>query len=289
MPTPLSANASILDNVKSLDLLSRNLAKGILIGKHHSDRLASGLEFSQYRAYCQGDDLRLLDWKMYARTGKYFIRQAKIETENRVHVHIDGSASMDYMEDGMSKLQLSKILASTITYLAAKQGDNFSWDCHSLPMTTGRNLKDWRLTLIELYDLKSSTEETERTYNSSILNGIHIWITDLYMEREIIEQKIKSYTSKKSELIVLHIIGQKEENLDFRSDCSFIDLETNKEIEVDAVKFASNYKQALGEHIHLAYRLCTQNKAFYQKIYLQDDLPDIIRRFVKQYNSIGAI
>jgi hypothetical protein len=175
-----------------------------------------------------------------------------------------------------------------MTYLAAKQGDSFSWDSNGSLTSKGQSLKDWRQSLAAIDGLTSTSEDLPKP-NHSLLSGIHMWITDLYVDLDFIEQKIKSYSSKHSELMVLHIIGQKEENLDFPSDSSFVDLETNEEIEVDAGKYAATYRQAIGDHFHQSYRLCTQNKAFYQKIYLQDDLPDIIRRLVKQYNLLRAL
>ena len=115
----------VLNSVTGLELIARIIVEGFMTGSNKSQAVGSGQEFSQYRSYEPGDDLRQLDWKMYARSERYFIKQAEIETNITVKFMIDASHSMAYTEDGFSKLQYAKVLTAALAFLARKQSDTF--------------------------------------------------------------------------------------------------------------------------------------------------------------------
>jgi uncharacterized protein (DUF58 family) len=115
----------ILNSVSGLELIARIIVEGFMSGSNKSQTIGAGQEFSQYRNYEPGDDLRQLDWKMYARSERYFIKQAEIETNITVKFMIDASHSMSYSEDKLSKLQYAKVLTAALAYLARKQSDTF--------------------------------------------------------------------------------------------------------------------------------------------------------------------
>src|SRR6185436_13922810 len=115
----------ILNTVSGLELVARVIVEGFMSGSNKSQSVGSGQEFSQYRSYQPGDDLRQLDWKMFARSERYYIKQAEIETNITVKFMLDASESMSYTENGMSKLQYAKIMTAALAYLARKQSDTF--------------------------------------------------------------------------------------------------------------------------------------------------------------------
>src|SRR6187455_1183095 len=115
----------ILNTVNGLELVARIIVEGFMSGSNQSQSIGSGQEFSQYRNYEPGDDLRQLDWKMYARSERYFIKQAEIETNITVKFMLDASNSMAYEEQGITKLQYAKVLTAALAYLARRQGDTF--------------------------------------------------------------------------------------------------------------------------------------------------------------------
>src|SRR5690606_29746358 len=113
----------LLNTVNGLELVARIIVEGFLSGSNRSQSIGVGYEFSQYRSYEPGDDLRLLDWKMYARSERYYIRQSEVETNITVKFILDASRSMDHQEDGISKLQFGKVMTAALAYLARKQSD----------------------------------------------------------------------------------------------------------------------------------------------------------------------
>src|SRR6187455_3206719 len=115
----------ILNSINGLELIARVIVEGFMSGSNKSQSVGAGQEFSQYRSYQPGDDLRQLDWKMFARSERYYIKEAEIETNITVKFMLDASRSMAYAEQGLSKLQYAKVLTSALAYLARKQSDTF--------------------------------------------------------------------------------------------------------------------------------------------------------------------
>ncbi len=276
-----------ISSAASLELYARNIARGMQLGKHASRKLGIDMEFDQFRKYVQGDDLRLLDWKMYAKTDQYYIRQAVIETNNNLHITIDNSKSMEYREEKLSKLDKAKIMVATLSYIMARQADQFSWSSRTSHFDKSQGMKNWRKSIIELNQL-SSTEAIGPDAVNPGSSGIHVWMTDLYSDIKTIESFLTHHASAQHEMVLFHLIGRKEENLTFDNNTKFIDLESGEEMQVDVPTYTSQYKEALGQHIHTVKRLCQNNNIVYRKVYLQSEIPDDLRSFISDYNALTA-
>src|SRR5579859_3548796 len=114
----------ILNTINGLELIARIIVEGFMSGSNKSQSIGAGQEFSQYKNYQAGDDLRQLDWKIFARSERYYIKEADIETNITIKFIIDASHSMAYEEE-LSKLQYAKIMTAALAYLARKQSDAF--------------------------------------------------------------------------------------------------------------------------------------------------------------------
>jgi len=113
----------LIKTVSGLSLISRVLVDGYLSGLNHSRQVGSGMEFNQFRNYEPGDDLRLLDWKMLARSGRYYIKQSEVESNISIKFILDASRSMLHKEDELSKMDYARVLIASLGYLSQKQGD----------------------------------------------------------------------------------------------------------------------------------------------------------------------
>jgi uncharacterized protein (DUF58 family) len=107
-----------------LALLANQIVDGFLIGLHHGTRRGTGTEFSQYRSYQPGDDIRLIDWKMYARSDRYYIKESETETSITVRFFLDRSASMAYIENGVTRVEYASLIVASLATLAHRQGDS---------------------------------------------------------------------------------------------------------------------------------------------------------------------
>jgi uncharacterized protein (DUF58 family) len=113
----------VLMTIKDLPLLAKTVVDGFMNGFNKSTVKGPGLEFSQYRSYQPGDDLRWLDWRMFARSDRYYIRESEVETSISVRFLVDASASMNHDDNGVKKIDYARFLTASLAYLANLQGD----------------------------------------------------------------------------------------------------------------------------------------------------------------------
>lgn len=276
------------DSAALLEFKARTMARGLQTGKHLSSRLGQGMEFHSYRNYVQGDDLRLVDWKRYAKTGEYFIRQSTIERSQHLHIDLDISTSMDYQEQATSKLALATLITGCLTYVISQQGDGYSWRAGDSYFQRSFGLHNWRRSIIDLDKIASSNSTfVNPSHQNSSQEGITIWITDLYMDRSVVEDYIARNTGPHVELCIIHLIGRNEEELSFDANTKFVDLESGEKLQVNTKQYAEQYQTVLSGHLADIKKLCLEKKTIIHKIYLDDDLPMALRQFLSVYNQLS--
>src|SRR5437868_8592845 len=121
----MQLDPKVLMTIKDLSLVAKTVVDGFMIGLNKSTVKGPGLEFSQYRSYQPGDDLRWLDWKRYARSDRYYIRESEIETSISIRLLVDASNSMAHRDGAYTKLDYARLLAASLGWLAHTQGDSF--------------------------------------------------------------------------------------------------------------------------------------------------------------------
>ena len=272
----------ILDSLKSLEWFAQSVSMGQLWGQHKSNRLATGIEFDQYRHYTPGDDIRQLDWKKYARTGKYYLRQSLQDNAHNLAISIDNSKSMTYTEEEMSKLDYAKILTASLTYIAARQGDKFEWTTNSgTSFLKGQGMMHWHRSTGSLFNLEASDHKSVML-DPTINYKEYIWITDLYDDIEEIKQRIKTMSSVTTSLTIVQIMGKKEASLDFGNDVAFIDLETRKRVTLSPKQYKTKYQTAINEHKYNVSQLCYKYGAAYIEISVQDNIRKVVSDILKR-------
>jgi uncharacterized protein (DUF58 family) len=275
-------------SVADLEWIARQLSAGFIHGKHHSNRLHTDLEFQQYRPYVQGDDVRAIDWKMYAKSGKYFIRQSPMETDHHFHLLLDNSESMSYQEDGVSKLTIGKILIAAITRIIACQGDYFEWTSHSSLFPRGSGLRVWNRNVQALFELEAS-KIRNLNFIPSVKSKVIIWITDLYYTRDEISRYLSTLKLPATEVILFHLVGKQEKNLDFSSGVTFVDLETKERLELNSDLYRKRYTEKLSSHFHYVQSDCLRKGIWYQEVGLRDNLRELLSLFIYKYNYLVAV
>lgn len=244
-------NPHTLDSIQGLELLARIVVEGQRWGGNQSRRVGVGQEFSQYRAYEPGDDLRLLDWKMYARSDRYYIRQSEIDTNLTVKFILDNSASMLYKEQGLSKFQWARALVASLGYLAQKQGDAFGLfginEEGVVALHPKQHQGHFSRFLHELVQLSPEGKWPAKTAWQQHMRRGHekeliIFLSDFYDHEQEFSQLIPQLKTKKNEVLLIHITGEQEANLDFGSVVTFRDLETGKEVQVNTKEAHQTYQ-----------------------------------------------
>lgn len=278
----------ILSSVNGLELLARIIVEGFMNGTNKSQTIGVGQEFSQYRNYETGDDLRQLDWKMYARSERYFIKQADIETNITVKFMIDASRSMAYEEGGLSKLQYAKIVTAALGYLARKQGDTFGLfvvnNKHVAAIHPRFEQQQFMRFLHALVAAKA--ESTWKTGGMERLFDRHgkemiIFITDLYDRGGDLLHFVGGLKTPRNEVIVFHLLGEKEMNLDWEGSFTFKDLETLATVKVDTRLQKKEYQERVRHWISISRMALLEKSISYHAISMGKDIDQTLRAFLQ--------
>jgi uncharacterized protein (DUF58 family) len=279
----------ILNSVNGLELIARIVVEGFMSGSNKSQAVGPGQEFSQYRSYEPGDDLRQLDWKMYARSERYHIKQADIETNITVKFMIDASHSMAYSENKLSKLQYAKVLTAVLAYLTRKQSDTFglfSVNNKSIHVVQPRfEHQQFMRFLNELILIKSEGTWEENKALEHLFNHhgkeMIVFITDLYDEGQDLLNFISRLKTPRNEVIVFHIMGHHEMELDYDGSFTFEDLETKTIRQVDTKSQQREYVERVMQWIKQSRLWMYERQISYQLIKLNDPFEKTLRDFLK--------
>ena len=277
-----------LNTVNGLELVARIIVEGFMSGSNRSQSIGSGQEFSQYRNYEPGDDLRQLDWKMYARSERYFIKQSEIETNITVKFMIDASRSMAYEEKGISKLLYAKLIAAALAYLARKQSDTFGLFTVSENVITTVHPRfeqqQFMRFLNELVKVKS--EGTWRKQNgleqlfSQYGKEMIVFITDMYDENQDLQKFISRLKTSRNEVIVFHLIGKHEADFDYDGSFTFEDLESKARMKVDSRLQQKEYRQRLEAWLKTSRAWMLEKQINYQLITMNEPVDSVLRNFL---------
>ncbi len=278
----------ILNTVSGLELVARIIVEGFMSGSNKSQSVGAGQEFSQYRSYQPGDDLRQLDWKMFARSERYYIKQSEIETNITVKFMLDASQSMSYQEDGLSKFQFAKIMIAALAYLARKQSDTFGLytvnDQQINSIEPRFEQQQFMRFLNELISAKSEStwkkgNGLEHIYNHHGKEMI-IFITDLYDDNSDLQNFISRLKTPRNEVIVFHLIGKKEMELSYDGSYTFEDLETGQRIKVDTRTQQKNYAGEVNDWITASRNWMLEKQINYQLISIDEEVEKVLRSFL---------
>ncbi len=281
----------IINSLSGLSLIARVVVDGYLSGLNQSRRVGAGLEFSQYRGYESGDDLRLLDWKMLARSGRYYIKQSEIDTHITVKFILDASKSMLHREGELSKLDYAKVAIASLAQLAQNQGDqiglfalNSLGVTHVLPVLQKQQYTRFIHNLIEVAaDGKWSEQNLEfNKLHDQSRKELLFFLTDLHQETKELTDMAKRLKTSRNEVIVLQILGESELEFDYQGYVVFEDLETGIKVKVDAKTAKANYLKQLQDTIQTTKDILLSNGIGYHLFKLNDPIADALTLFLKQ-------
>lgn len=244
----------VLMAIKDLNLSAKTTIDGFMNGINKSTLKGQGLEFSQYRSYQPGDDLRSLDWKMFARSDRYYIRESEVETNIAVRFLVDASASMNHQDGNFTKIEYAKYLVACLAYLANLQGDAVGLyifkNASLFAMPTKQDYQHLARLFFQLEQIKAEGTFTKPIHYKEIFAGAQkrellIFVTDLYQTNEEIFKLLTTFNSLRHEIVVFHLLGRNEITLDFKGYTTFEDLETGETIQIDQAKARATYQEKL--------------------------------------------
>jgi uncharacterized protein (DUF58 family) len=253
MPKHRYLDPKSLQRVANLPLVARGVVEGFISGLHRSPFHGSSVEFSEYRKYVPGDDLKHLDWKAYGKSEKLYVKLYEEETNLRSTILLDTSASMDYASGGMRKADYGAYLAASLAYLMIRQQDTVGLTTFDhrlrtiLPPGAGALHLNEILTVLDRLEVGESTGIAKPLHDIAEMvkrRGLIILISDLFDEPEEVMRGLLHFRHKKHEVIVFHLVDPDERTFPFRGPVTFRDLESGQRMDVTPEAVRTEYRKA---------------------------------------------
>ncbi|WP_246474849.1 DUF58 domain-containing protein [Pedobacter roseus] len=285
----------ILMAIKDLSLSAKMTIDGFMNGINKSTVKGPGLEFSQYRSYQPGDDLRSLDWKMFARSDRYYIRESEVETNIAVRILIDASASMDHSDGDFTKIDYARYLGASLAYLANLQGDAIGLyvlkNSGIFSMTPKQDYQHLARLFYQLEQIHPNGTFTKPIHYKELFAGAQkrellIFVTDLYQKDDEIIKLLDTLNTLRHEIVVFHLLSRNELDLDFKGYTTFEDLETRETIQIDQTKARTNYQNKLNAYLEETRIKLLDRRIFYRIITTDEPLDQALRDFLKQRSKL---
>lgn len=280
----------LLAALRDLELVARRVVDGIRFGVHPSRAAGEGVEFSQFRSYQPGDDLRRVDWKLFARSERFFVREAERETSVSVRLAVDASESMGYEEDGVSLLAAARVVAGVLALIAGRQGDAVAlFPLSDRPtvaaMPANRDRRQVSRVLAALERLRPAGALPDRARLEALLlegrRGITVLISDLHERAEELRATAVRLADLGHDVTVIHLVGAREREFAYEGAVTFEELETGRTVRVDAAKARPRYVSARNDAWRSLERMFTEHDVSYVRLGLDEPLDDVMRRYLR--------
>lgn len=251
--------ASDLIKLKNLLLTGKLVSEELMLGIHSSKRSGIGIEFEQYKHYTAGDDPKGIDWKLFARTEKHLVRESSTESDRKIRFVLDLSGSMNYIENAVSRLQYAKIILASLAYLGYLQNDQMSlYGLQNGAVNTlvagnmaSSGKQAFQKILVGLENVTASGswgmgEEPISIFPELKNRGKEqlIFVSDFLQNSDEWIRFIQSLAGPNREIVIFQILGDQEIHFSMKGFYRFKDLETGKELELDADSIRSTYNDA---------------------------------------------
>ena len=256
----------LLEKVARLELKARMVAEGVLSGMHKSPYRGFNVEFLEHREYYPGDDIRHVDWKLFGKRDKFFIKQFEEDTNLRAYILLDSSASMRFGDGAHgSKLQYASLLAASLAYLFIKQGDAaglVTFDdkvLYQVEPHAGRAHLYRVLAALERNTQGGATDlagALSRFGESLKRRSFVILISDLLTEPEPVMAALKTLRGRQSEMALFHLLDRAEVDLPYKRASRFVDMETGAAVAADPAAIRAAYRRNLEKHVDAFRAFC---------------------------------
>jgi uncharacterized protein (DUF58 family) len=247
---------AVLSRIGNLELLARHVVEGFIDGLHRAPYFGASIDFAEHRGYVAGDDIRRVDWRLFARTDRYFVKQYEADTNTNLNILFDVSRSMAFASRGVSKLEYGSYVAACLAYLAHRQRDRVGIVTFDSAIVTHvpPSAKHFDVVLQTL-----DRAAAERPGNlAAPLNamaehfrrrGLLVLISDFYEEPDAVLDAIKPLRFLGNDLIVFHVLDPAEIEFGFDDASSFEDLESGEQVPVVPESLRAEYREMIQAHI----------------------------------------
>lgn len=273
IPGARFVDPKVLARIGNLELVARSVVDGFINGLHRTDVFGASVDFAEHRGYVAGDDIRRVDWRLYARTDRFYIKEYEADSNANFSVLLDASKSMGFGSTGVTKLEYAKMLAGCLTYLVHRQRDRvglvaFDEDIveHVPPsakhMDTVLHVLD-RLQPSRPGNLRAPLRKVAEHFAR---RGMLVLLSDFYEEPDAVMEAIGPLRFRGHDVLVFHVLDPAELEFTFTDASAFEDLESGEQIPIVPQSLRAEYERMIRAHIDAISQRCTASRIDYMML-----------------------
>ncbi|MGQ0642304.1 MAG: DUF58 domain-containing protein [Gemmatimonadaceae bacterium] len=301
-PGPVAAQLAsgldprVLARIDNLELVARAAVEGFLNGLHRSVQLGFSTEFAQHRAYVPGDDLRRLDWRVFARTDRYLVREYEAETNTNVVVALDVSKSMAYGSRGLTKLAAARVVGASLAYLAHRQRDRVGFAAFASdiaeyvpPAAAHFQLVLHALGRAQPRERGELMAPLARLGDALRRRGIIIVLSDCYEAPGVVADAMGGLRTSGHDVVVMHVLDKAELEFPFEDAATFEDLETRERIPLVPARMRDRYRSSVQEHLAALERKLLERGVDYLIVNTSQPIEDMLFNYLVRRERLRRV
>ena len=264
--TPNYLSPETLDKIKRLEVRARAVVEGFITGQHRSPYNGFAVEFAAHREYAAGDDLRHIDWKVWSKTDRLYIKEYEEETNLKCHLLVDCSKSMRYGEEtGWSKFDYASTAAASVGYLMQQQQDSVGLVTFSnqIDKTLKSSSHPSHLKML-LHELEQTTPDNQTDINDPFLalasqirnRGMICLFSDLFLDPEQLGKSLNQFRLRRHEVIVFHVMHHDELEFPFQENTLFKGMEVDRQLHTEPRALRKSYMAAVEKYMKRVKQVC---------------------------------
>ena len=286
----------IISRLNNLSLKARFVVEGFIVGLHKSPYHGFSVEFSEHRAYGAGDEIRHIDWKLWCKTDRYYVKQFEEETNLKSYLLLDQSLSMNYKSEKVSKLEYAQILAASLGYLMLKQQDAVGLTLFDDQIRVNVPARSkWSHLNVILSQMENISQGPE-THMAPVLHqtaevikkrGLIILISDLFDSPEKVLSGLQHFRYKGHEVVVFHVLDRQELKLDFPQRIRFRDMESGEEMITEPWYIQADYQRSIETFCNYYKIQCRKNNIDYVRLTTDAPLDLALSEYLLKRKRVG--
>lgn len=280
-----------VSGINNLEIRARQIVEGLISGRHRSPLHGQSIEFAQHREYAAGDELRHLDWKVWAKSDRLYVKQFEEETNLRATLLVDGSASMRYGVGAANKFAAACRLAAAVSYLLLRQQDAvglITFDDALRREVPHRNARTHLRSLLQAMLTTTPQHKTDmekvfrQVAESHTTRGMIVLISDLLADRESVRRGLRLFRHRRHDLVVFHVLHDDEMDFNFQGLTRFEGLEGPEALTCDPRALREEYLASLNRYLAELRRLCGQTGIDYRFLRSGESTEAVLAAFLHE-------
>jgi uncharacterized protein (DUF58 family) len=282
--------------LQNIELIARLVVEGFITGLHRSPYHGFSVEFAEYRQYREGDETRHIDWKVFGRTDKYYVKQFEEETNLRSMIALDSSASMKFASPGnVSKFEYGSYLAAALSYLMINQRDSVGLSLYDTEIKTYLPPSSRRTYIHEILRAIDNCTPANETGTAKALDllaerirrrGLVVVISDFFDDPKSVMSALQHFRHKKHEVLAFQILDPRELDFKFGKGAIFKDMESGEEMTTQPYQIQKAYSNTVKEFTDNIKRQCAMQQIDYYLISTDEPFDKAMREFFSKRNRM---